>query len=192
MLGFRLSGWRTDGTIPSDVKKGIIIFAPHTSLWDFVIGRFTLLIARIPTRVLIKKESFVFPLNMILRSLGAIPVNRGKKNLMVDRVVHLFNESNSLFVVITPEGTRKLVRQWKKGFYLIALEAKVPLILAFIDYGSKTGGIGPVLYPCGDFDKDMDFIYKFYIGKKGRHPERFYLPPNVSLNQVQSEKHLYI
>ena len=181
-LAFYLSGWRTNGTVPPEVKKGVMIFAPHTSAWDFIVGRFTLLIARVPTRVLIKRESFVFPFNIILKALGAIPVDRGKKNLLVDRVVQLFNENNSVFVVITPEGTRKFVKQWKKGFYLIALEANVPIILSFIDYANKTGGIGPVIYPTGDYNKDMEFILKFYSTKTARFPEKFYVPQNIKDN----------
>ena len=178
-LAFFIFGWKTDGTLPSDVRKGVMIFAPHTSSWDFIIGRFTLLISRIPLRVLMKKESFVFPFRTILKALGVIPVDRGKKNLMVDRVVQLFNDNESLFVVITPEGTRKLVKQWKRGFYLIAVEAKVPIVLAFIDYGNKTGGIGPVFYPSGDYQKDMEFIYRFYSSKTARHPEKFFVPDYI-------------
>ena len=178
-MAFRVFGWKTDGTISAEIKKGIIIFAPHTSSWDFVIGRFSLLIARVPLKVLIKKESFIFPINIVLKALGGIPVDRGKKNSMVENVAQQFTECDSLFVVVTPEGSRKLVRKWKRGFYLIALEAKVPIILAFIDYGNKTGGIGPVLYPCGDFDKDMDFIYQFYSTKTARYPGNFYLPQHI-------------
>ncbi|MFZ4523085.1 MAG: 1-acyl-sn-glycerol-3-phosphate acyltransferase [Bacteroidales bacterium] len=184
IIAFYIFGWKTDGTLPPDLKKGIIIFAPHTSKWDFVIGRLTLLIARIPLRVLIKKESFVFPWRTLLKSLGAIPVDRGKKNFMVDHLVQLFNESPLLFVVITPEGTRKLVKQWKKGFYLIAMEANVPIILSYIDYGKKTGGIGPVFYPGGDYAKDMEFIYKFYGTKQARHPGLFYMPQNFTSNEI--------
>jgi 1-acyl-sn-glycerol-3-phosphate acyltransferase len=175
-IAFRLFGWETDGTLPPDIKKGVIIFAPHTSNWDFVIGRLTLLIAKIPLKVLIKKELFVFPNNLILNALGAIPVARGKKNYMIEHALELLEESGSIFILITPEGSRKLVKQWKKGFYLLAIEAKVPIILSFIDYVDKTGGIGPIFYPSGDYNKDMEFIYKFYSTKRAKYPEKFYLP----------------
>lgn len=178
-FAFKVFGWKTNGNIPVEIEKGVIIFAPHTSNWDFVIGRLTLLIARVPLIVLVKKESFVFPINLILRSLGAIPVERGKKNYLVEQAINLFNNRKSIFLLITPEGSRKLVKQWKKGFYMIAVEAKVPIILSFIDYGTKTGGIGPIFYPTGDYEKDMNFIYRFYSSMRAKYPEQFYLPSNL-------------
>lgn len=171
----RLFGWDTSGAIPPDIKKAIIIVAPHTSYWDFVIGRLTFWGSKVKIRILIKKEVFVFPLGFLLKNLGGLPVDRGKKNNMIDEVVRLFDEAESLVVVITPEGTRRLVRQWKKGFYLIALAAKVPIALGYIDYANKKGGVGPVLYPCGDYEKDMVFINEFYHDKTGKHPEKFNL-----------------
>ena len=170
-----LFGWHTSGAIPSGINKVIMIVAPHTSYWDFVIGRLTFWGSKVKIRVLIKKEVFVFPLGVILRKLGGLPVARGKKNNMIDEVVKLFEESESLVVVITPEGTRRLVRQWKKGFYLIAMAAKVPIALAYIDYANKKGGVGPILYPTGNFEKDMEFINQFYLDKTGKHPEKFNL-----------------
>jgi 1-acyl-sn-glycerol-3-phosphate acyltransferase len=178
-LILNLFGWHTSGFLPPGINKAVMIVAPHTSLWDFVIGRLTFAGTGPKLRVLIKKESFVFPLNLLLKALGGIPVDRGKKNNMVNNVASFFNEYESLVVVITPEGTRRLSRHWKKGFYLIALEAKVPIAVAFIDYRNKTGGVGPLLYPSGDFEKDMAIIYDFYRDKTARHPERFFLPGNA-------------
>lgn len=172
----RLFGWETDGSIPKEVNQAILIFAPHTSYWDFVIGRMTYVGSRFKIRVLIKKEVFFFPLGPILKLFGAIPVARGKKNNMVDQVKKLFVKHPSVLVLITPEGSRKLVKQWKKGFYLIAMEAQVPIALSFIDYRKKTGGVGPIFYPTGDFEKDMELIYNFYKDKTPRHPEKFFLP----------------
>ena len=172
----RIFGWRTNGSMPEGIDKAVMIVAPHTSYWDFVIGRLTFWGNRVRIRVLIKKEVFVFPLGLFLRMLGGIPVARGHKNDMIGQSRDLFRRYKQLVIVITPEGTRKKVRQWKKGFYMIALESKVPIALAFIDYRSKTGGVGSVLYPTGDYEKDMNFIYEFYKDKTGRHPERFTLP----------------
>jgi 1-acyl-sn-glycerol-3-phosphate acyltransferase len=171
-----LFGWHTNGKLPPGITQAVMIVAPHTSTWDFIIGRLTFYGTGPKLRVLIKKEAFIFPLNILLKALGGVPVDRGKKNNMVENVASLFKVHKSLVVVITPEGTRRLSRHWKKGFYLIALEAGVPIALAFIDYRNKTGGVGPLLYPSGDFDRDMTIIYDFYRDKTARHPENFFLP----------------
>jgi len=172
----RLFGWHTNGALPEGVKKAVVVSAPHTSYWDFVVGRLTFWAIKINIRFLIKKEVFFFPLGWFLKRLGGLPVDRGKyKSTMMNQVVKMFQEQEELVVVITPEGTRKRVEHWKKGFYLIAMEAGVPLALSYIDYGKKTGGIGPVFLPTGDYDKDMVFIQDFYKDKTHCHPERFNL-----------------
>jgi 1-acyl-sn-glycerol-3-phosphate acyltransferase len=172
----RLFGWKTDGSLPEGITRAVIVSAPHTSLWDFVIGRLTFWAIRINIRFLIKSEVFRPPLGWFLKKLGGIPVERGTSNRMVDQVVKLFGENESLAVVITPEGTRRVVTHWKKGFYLIAMRANVPIALSFINYGNRTGGIGPVITPSGDYEKDLDLIRDFYRDKVARHPERFTLP----------------
>jgi 1-acyl-sn-glycerol-3-phosphate acyltransferase len=168
-------GWNTDGRVPEGIRKAVIISAPHTSYWDFVIGWMTFHVADVNIRFLIKEEVFKGPLGWLLRKLGGIPVARGKKNNMVDQLKEMFDSSESLYIVITPEGTRRKVAHWKKGFYMIALEAGVPLACSYIDYGKKSGGIGPVITPSGDYDKDLVIIQDFYRGMKAKHPERFNL-----------------
>ena len=171
----RLFGWNTNAILPEGIVKAIMIVAPHTSYWDFVVGRMTFLVIKAKIRVLIKKEVFVFPLGWFLRHLGGVPVARGQKNNLVEQAVDPFQKNPKIVLVITPEGTRRKVRHWKKGFYYIAMEAKVPIALAFIDYGTKTGGIGPLFNPNGDYEKDMSVIIDFYRDKKGLHPEQFNL-----------------
>ena len=169
-----LIGWNTNGALPEGVRKAVVVSAPHTSYWDFVIGRLTFWAIKVNIRFLIKKEAFFFPLGLLLKKLGGLPVDRGKyKGHMASEVTRLFKNHDSLVVVITPEGTRRRVKYWKKGFYTIAMNAGVPLALSFIDYKNKTGGIGPVFMPSGDYEKDMAFIQAFYQDKNGRHPERF-------------------
>jgi len=172
----RLFGWNTNGKLPEGVTKAVVVSAPHTSYWDFVVGRLTFWAIKVNIRFLIKKEAFFFPLGLLLTKLGGLPVSRGKlKSNTATQVVKLFQEHDSLVVVITPEGTRRRVDHWKKGFYIIALQAGIPLALSYIDYASKTGGIGPVFHPSGDYKKDMIFIQNFYRNKSARHPERFNL-----------------
>lgn len=177
-LTLKLLGWHTDGRLPEGITKAVVICAPHTSMWDFIIGRLTFWAVKVNIRFLIKEEIFFFPLGILLKGIGGIPVARGRyKSDMVKQVAALFNKYDQFAVLITPEGTRKKIEHWKKGFYLIAMEAKVPIAIAFIDYGKKTGGFGPVLYPSGDFEKDMEIIRDYYRNVTARHPERFNLTP---------------
>jgi len=185
MIGFlsriilRIFGWHTSGALPPGIRKAIIIVAPHTSSWDFVIGRLTFWASRVKIKVLIKKEVFVGPFGWFLKRMGSLPVDRGKNNHLIEQLAALYNESDSLVVVITPEGTRRMAKQWKKGFYMLAMAANVPIALAYIDYREKSGGIGPILYPTGDYNQDMEFIQDFYRNKTAKHPEFFNLSPQI-------------
>ncbi len=171
----KLMGWEINNVIPPGTKKCVIAVAPHTSYFDFVIGRLAYWKMGIKAKFLIKKEAFRFPVKRMLFRMGGIPVDRGRSNKMVDQIVELFNNSEQLFIVITPEGTRKAVRHWKKGFYHIAYKANVPIALGFIDYGKKKGGVGKVLVPNGDIDGQMAEMMEFYRGMKGRHADQFML-----------------
>lgn len=174
----RLFGWNTNGALPEEIKKAVVISAPHTSYWDFVIGRLTFWAISANIRFLIKSEVFVGPFGWFLLKIGGLPVTRGKlRSTVVSQVVEMFSTHESLIIVITPEGTRQRAEQWKKGFYLIALEARVPIALSYIDYKKKSGGIGPIIYPSGDYQKDFEFIQDFYRDKTACHPERFNLTP---------------
>ncbi|NOX87243.1 MAG: glycerol acyltransferase [Chlorobi bacterium] len=171
----KLIGWKISGRLPDDVKKAVLIQAPHTSLWDFVIGKLAFWFYGYDVKLLIKKEAFKPPFGWLLKKMGGIPVNRKKNEKMVDAVARMFDEHDSLILVITPEGTRKRVDHWKRGFYYIALKSNVPVVLGYIDYPNKWGGIGKIFYPTGDFEKDFKEIEDFYRGFRGKHPERFNL-----------------
>jgi 1-acyl-sn-glycerol-3-phosphate acyltransferase len=173
----RLFGWRVKGGLPAGIKKCVVIEAPHTSNWDFVIGRMAFWYFGIKVRFLIKKEMFKPLLGPFLKSMGGIPVDRSRNSGMVGQVAALFEKYDTLFVVITPEGTRKLVPKWKKGFYFIASKAKVPIALGYLDYKLKEGGIGRVIYPTGNFEKDFPEIEDFYREKHPKYPEKFNLSP---------------
>jgi len=177
IAGFILQiwGWKIVANFPSDMKKCVMVMAPHTSMWDFVIGRLGYYKLGLKAKFLIKKEMFVFPLGPILNWLGAIPVDRGKSAKMVDYIAGLFDQYDSIFFTITPEGTRSLNHRWKKGFYYISLRAGVPVALGFLDYKKKIGGIGKVFTPTGNFDEDFKMIEDFYRGVSARHPEKFNL-----------------
>ena len=172
-LILRIMGWKITSVIPPGTKKCVIAVAPHTSYWDFVIGRLAYWLLGVKASFLIKKEVFRFPFKRLLLHIGGIPVDRGRSSKMVDQVVERFMKSESLFIVITPEGTRKPVKQWKKGFYYIATQAKVPIALGYLDYAKKEGGVGKVIIPNGDIESQMKEIKDFYRRMTPKHPERF-------------------
>lgn len=172
----RVLGWKLVGKIPEDVRKCVIVVAPHTCIFDFIIGRFAYFALDTPVKFLIKKEFFDNPfLNKLLIKLGGIPIDRNKNNNYVQNVAALFDEYDDLNIVITPEGTRKLVKQWKRGFYYIALRAKVPIVMGFLDFKTKELGFGPIIYPSGDYDADWKLIKAFYRGITAKHPDRYNL-----------------
>lgn len=164
------------GKMPAGISKAVIIAAPHTSIWDFVIGRLGLYSLGVKkVKFLIKREMFKFPVGLIIKSVGAIPIDRGKNNTTIQLVSKMFVENEKLLLLITPEGSRKYVAHWKKGFYHIAMDAKVPIVLTYVDYGRKEGGIGPVIYPSGNYEEDFKIITNFYKTKTAKYPENFNL-----------------
>ncbi len=176
-LILRMLGWKITGNIPPSVKKCVILAAPHTSNLDFLIGRLAYFELGVPVKFLIKKEAFENPLGGLLVKMGGIPVDRGRRNNLVEDVAGLFEKSHQLNVIVAPEGTRKLSVNWKKGFYYIALKANVPIVCGFVDYKKKEGGFGPMFTPSGDYDADFKIIETFYRSKTARHPELFSLSP---------------
>lgn len=168
---YRSCGWKAEGEIPKELKKYIIIAAPHTSNWDFFYGQLFFLMKGIPIKFFIKKEWYFFPFNYLFDSLGGIPVNRNKSQKLTDQIAEQFNLHEELVVMIPVEGTRKYNPNWKKGFYYIAQKANVPIVLGYIDYENKIGGLGPVFYITDDVEKDIETLKNFYRNIKGKYPE---------------------
>jgi 1-acyl-sn-glycerol-3-phosphate acyltransferase len=164
---FRLFGWKIDGKMPEE-KKYIIIVAPHTSNWDFMIGLCVRSILRFDAKFLGKKELFRFPFGALFRWLGGLPVDRSRNVNMVDAVAQLYRQHDRLIIAMAPEGTRKYVDKWKTGFYFIALKANVPILLASFDYPSKTVFASSFFYPTGNLNEDMKKIFAFYRDKQGK------------------------
>lgn len=174
-LIYFLWGWKDEGGVPEDLTKAIFLIAPHTSNLDFYIGRLYCWIHKIPIRLLIKKEAFTWPLGGLLKKAGGIPVDRSRASSKVVQVANMFKEYDPMFLGIAPEGTRKLNKRWKMGFYHIAVQANVPILFSYIDYGRKVAGVAEPFYPTGDVEKDFKVIEDFYRGIKGKHPELFNL-----------------
>lgn len=167
-----MAGWRLTGALPS-VPKYVMIAAPHTSNWDFVLAILMTASVKLKMNFMMKDEMFRPPWGWFFRSLGGIPINRRSRNNVVDQMVQRFAERERLVLVIPPEGTRSKVTKWKTGFYYIAHGAGVPIMLAYADFGRKECGWGPLVYPSGDIDADMAAIRQFYSGMVGRNPEQF-------------------
>lgn len=169
----RLAGWKVRITVP-DYPKAIICVAPHTSNWDFIIGKLAYAAVNRKAGFLMKKSWFFFPLGCIFRAMGGIPVSRGGKNeSSVDRLVELFNSKERLTLAITPEGTRSLTTHWRTGFLNIARMADIPVLLAVIDFKYKVARIERTFYPTGDNEADMRVIKDYYKDATGKYPEKF-------------------
>ena len=166
-----LTGWKTEGAVPTQTKY-VAIMAPHTSAWDVIYGLLAKYIFGLDFSFYGKQEIFDAPYGFIFRALGGIPVDRSTNNNLVDQAVKTFNDRDHFILALSPEGTRRYVAKWKTGFYYIALQAKVPILLAYVDFERKVAGLGPLFYPTGDIDKDVEEIKNFYRPIKGKHPER--------------------
>ncbi len=168
---FRLTGWRTH-IIPPPTTRYVVIGAPHTSNWDFVVALILIVAEGIPMRIVGKDSLFRGPMGILMRSVRAIPVNRREKTNFVDYMAQKFDENDEFVIGMAPEGTRKITSSWRTGFYYIALKAKVPIVMAYLDYGNKVCGLGPSLLPTGDIQADFKIIRDFYSGIKGKHPQK--------------------
>jgi 1-acyl-sn-glycerol-3-phosphate acyltransferase len=175
---YKITGWKSANNIPPQIKKCIIIAAPHTSNWDFWYCMVTFAIYRLPIRFTVKKEWMKFPFNLLMKPLGAIAIDRtprGPKNerpSFVDAMTELFNAHEELIIVITPEGTRSKRDKWKTGFYHIAKAANVPILMGYIDYKIKIAGIANPIY-VSDYETDMKKIMAFYKTIHPKYPENF-------------------
>jgi 1-acyl-sn-glycerol-3-phosphate acyltransferase len=164
----RLSGWRLLGELP-DVPKLIIIGAPHSSYWDGVWGLVMKVALGADIKVMIKREVLDSPLGWILRPLGMIGINRKAAINVVGQMVRRFADHPRMWLGITPEGTRKHVKQWKSGFLRIAREADVPILPVFLDYPTKTFTLGVPVRASDDAEADMAAIRALFRGYRGKH-----------------------
>ncbi len=169
-----ISGWKAFSTV-DEPSKSVICVAPHTSNWDFLIGELSYWSIGRKSSFLMKKSWFIFPLKYLLSALGGVAVDRSKSNSITQQMVEEFEKREYFHLAITPEGTRSLVTNWKMGFYYIALNAKIPIQLAYIDYAKKELAIKELFYPTGDEAKDFAHIQDYYKDIQARFPEKFNL-----------------
>ena len=177
----RLWGWKLEENFP-EATKYVLIFAHHTSNWDFLIGLLAALALGFWPQWVGKDSLFRAPFGAVMRWLGGIPVDRSQSHNFVDQIIELYQQQGPLVIAITPEGTRGKTTQWKSGFYHIAQGANVPIVTSFLDYKRKIGGIGPMIIPTGDIEADMVAIREFYRGVTGKNPAS---QGNVQLRSVK-------
>lgn len=171
-LIFRKMGWQVEMTVPYR-DKCIICVAPHTSNWDFIIAELYYHSIGRTAGFLMKKEWFFWPMGVLFRSMGGIPVERSRHVSLTDRVAEAAIKAERFELAVTPEGTRSLVTKWKRGFYFIALKAGLPIQLYAIDYKNKRIVCTKELVSSGDVEADMRLIMDYYRPYEGKYPGKF-------------------
>ena len=168
----QLSGWELEGTRPLE-QRFVLIAAPHTSNWDLAYLLALVTVIDVKISWMGKHTLFRPPLGWLMRAAGGIPVVRSRSEKLVSQMARAFEKSEPLALVVPAEGTRGYVPHWKSGFYHIARTANVPIVMGYLDYARRRGGLGPVLYPTGDVRADMDKLRAFYADKVGKYPDSF-------------------
>ncbi|MHB9142364.1 MAG: 1-acyl-sn-glycerol-3-phosphate acyltransferase [Paludibacter sp.] len=171
-------GWKIVGEFP-EVKKSIVLFAPHTSYFDALYAKLYLIEIGITHIILSKKKYFFFPMNIVMEFYDFIPVRGVKDKNAIYYVGHMLEESQDLHIILSPEGTRKKVNRWNKGFYYIANKKKVPIVVAYLDYKKKEIGIKGVINQHEEIRTVMDKINSMYKDVAAKHPENFSIDLNI-------------
>jgi 1-acyl-sn-glycerol-3-phosphate acyltransferase len=167
---FWITGWRLEGGIP-DIPRFVVIAAPHTSYWDAVIMLTAGCAFNVKFSWMVKDSAFFFPLGIIVRWFGGIPIDRERRGNVVAQAIEEFRKDEPLFLAVSPEGTRGRADHWKTGFYHIACGAGVPIVFGYIDFRRKVAGLGPTFYPTGDIEADFFEFAKFYASVTPKYPE---------------------
>nr|WP_216077116.1 MULTISPECIES: 1-acyl-sn-glycerol-3-phosphate acyltransferase [Acinetobacter] len=172
-------GWEIDNHWDLNIDQCVMIAAPHTSNWDALYARLALKALGVNVRLTIKDSYMKLPFGPFVRAMGGIGIDRRAKHegqerpSMVQLMSDLFKTHPKLVMLVTPEGTRAKQEQWKTGFYHVAITAGVPIALAYMDYAKKKTGVGKIVYPTGDYEKDMTEIMSFYATINAKFPEKF-------------------
>lgn len=178
---FRLLGWKYHSEVPESLRSFVLIGAPHTSNYDIIPALGVCHYSKRNMKFVIKSEWMRFPFNLVLGPAGAIPLVREptqekKVESNIKLMAKKFKDYPEMVMLIAPEGTRKARATWKSGWYYIAQEAEVPVVMGFLDYRTKTAGLGPVLNITGDLEADLKKVAEFYSQFTPKHPSNFKLP----------------
>ena len=168
---FKILKWKIIGSFPKELKKYVIIAAPHTHWIDFPLGILAKWAEAAPVNYIGKASLFKPPFGFIFRWLGGAPVNRSESTNKVQAIVDVFNKNEKFILALSPEGTRKKVEKWKTGFYYIAKGANVPIVMATLDFKNKQVKISDPYYLTNDMEKDFDLFYTYFKEVEGKIPE---------------------
>jgi len=168
-LVLRLSGWRTVGEVP---PTAILVGAPHTSNWDWVVTQLLAWDNSITIRLLVKESFFKGPMALVMRATGAVALDRANPGATIKRLLEDQKADDRFLLGMAAEGTRSKSDYWKSGFYRIAMQTGLPITLAFLDAPSKTVGWGPTFHPTGDVKADMEKLREFFKDKRGFKPDQ--------------------
>lgn len=168
----KFGGWKIRGDWPA-LDKAVLVAAPHTSNWDGLNMLAAAGYYRVKLRWMGKASLTRGPFGWLIKALGCVPIDRSQSNDVVRAMADAFGGSQRMLLAIPPEGTRSAVREWKSGFYHIAVAAGVPILLTVLDYGSRTVSLAAVVYPSGDYEADLGIIRAHYAAAKGKRREKF-------------------
>lgn len=177
----RLFGWSVDQNIPSESQRSVMIAAPHTTNWDFLLTRVAFYVLGIPVKIAVKDFWTKFPFGILTVPFGGLGIDRSKKDpknprpSQIEQMANFFNQHDKIAMVIAPEGTRSLRKQWKMGFYHTAKLANVPITFGYLDYRKKVAGVGGAIYLSDDIEADMVKIMNFYRNVTPKYPAKYSL-----------------
>lgn len=167
---FKIMGWELEGSLPQGIKKCVVIVVPHTSWHDFYIGLLIRRIFNVDIKFLAKKELFKPPFGWYFKWMGGTPLDRTPGQNKVEAIAEIFRQKEEFRLALSPEGTRKKVKDWKTGFYYIAKSAEVPLIMIAFDFGKKKVKVSDPLYITDDKEADFRKMKEFYKDVVGKVP----------------------
>ena len=169
----KLMGWKLVNDFPKDIQKYVVIAAPHTSWQDFPIGILARNTSGIKINFIGKASLFKGPFGFIFKGLGGTPVDRSTSNNLVDAIIQIFDKKEQFRLALSPEGTRKKVDKWKTGFYYIAKGAKVPIVMATLDFGKKQVKVSEPYYTTENKEKDFEYFHSFFNPKMAKKSAQF-------------------
>lgn len=165
------TGWQAEPALPA-VRKAVVLSYPHTTNWDLAYALAVSRVHGVRVRWIGKHTLFRFPIGGLMRWLGGVPVDRSKSNNLVAAAADMLREADALYLLVPPEGTRSKAQYWRTGFYHIAREAGVPILLGYLDYPNKRGGFGEAFVPTGDLQADMEHFRRYYSDKHGLYLDK--------------------